>query len=484
MPDSTALAPAARGNANQARALGAALLVIATAQLMMVLDDTVANVALPSIQTDLDMTVAALPWVINAYVLAFGGLLLLGGRAGDLFGRRRMLRLGLVVFTVGSVVGGLAPTSELLIAARALQGVGAALVAPNALALIATTFSAGTPRNKAMAVYGAMSALGITGGVLLGGLLTGSLGWRWVLLINLPIGLAVLAGTRLLVDSERGTGRLDAVGAATGTGGFAALAYAFTRAGEHSWIDVVTLTAFGAAVVLLAVFVALQARSRNPLLPLQLLADRNRSGAYATVLFIGAGLMGTFYLATLYMQQVMQFGPLQAGAAALPFGVGIVVASGVASKLVEKLSPRLVAVPGLILAAGGMLWLSRLEADAGYWSGLMVPLFLTSAGLGLAFVPMTLTVVHGVDEREVGVASAVMNTAQQLGAALGLAILTTIATSTATSTTPEALAQGYTNAYTAAAGLLVVAAAVTAVAVNAGRQGPQRHDTVAAANAG
>jgi predicted MFS family arabinose efflux permease len=325
-----------------------------------------------------------------------------------------------------------------------------------------------------MAVYGAMSALGITGGVLLGGLLTGFLGWRWVLLINLPIGLAVLAGTRLLVDSDRGTGRLDTVAAATGTGGFAALAYAVTRAGEQGWTDVIALTAFGASAVLLGIFVALQARRRNPLLPLRLLADRNRSGAYVTVFFIGAGLMGTFYLATLFMQQVMQFGPLRAGAAALPFGAGIVVASGVASTLVEKLSPRQLAVPGLILAAGGMLWLSRLEADAGYWSDLMVPLFLTSAGLGLAFVPMTLTVVHGVDEREVGVASAVMNTAQQLGAALGLAILTTVATSAATDNTPEALAQGYSGAFAAAAVLLVVAAAITAVVVDAGRPEPRR----------
>jgi EmrB/QacA subfamily drug resistance transporter len=483
MPETTTSAPAALGGAGRAPALGAALLVIATAQLMMVLDDTVANVALPSIRADLDMTVAALPWVINAYVLAFGGLLLLGGRAGDLFGRRRMVRLGLVVFTVASVIGGLAPTGGLLIGARAVQGVGAALVAPNVLALVATTFPAGTPRTRAMAVYGAMSALGITGGVLLGGLLTASLGWRWVLLVNLPIGIAVLVGTRVLTDGRPGTGRLDTIGAATGTGGFVALAYAFTRAGEHGWTDVVTLATSGAAVVVLAVFVVLQARGRHPVLPLRLLADRNRSGAYATVLVIGAGLMGTFYLATLFLQQVMQFGPLQAGAAALPFGVGIVVASGVASGLVGRLSPRRVAVPGLLLAAGGMLWLSRLEPDAGYWTDLMVPLFLTSAGLGLAFVPLTLTVVHGVDEREVGVASAVMNTAQQLGAALGLAVLTTVATSTAPGTTPEALAQGYTTAYAAAAGALVVAAAITAVAVDAGPHGAHRSGPVTAAHA-
>jgi EmrB/QacA subfamily drug resistance transporter len=485
--------------------LGLALLVIATAQLMMVLDDTVANVALPSIQSDLDMSESTLPWVINAYVLAFGGLLLFGGRVGDLYGRLRVLRLGLVVFTVASLAGGLAPTSELLIAARGMQGLGAALVAPNALALIATTFPSGKPRNKAMAVYGAMSALGITGGVLLGGLLTGALSWRWVLLINIPIGIAVLAGTRVLTAGERNTGRLDTLGAVTGTAGFTALAYGFTRAGEHGWTDWATLVAFAAAVAFLVLFVVLQARSRNPLLPLRLLADRNRSGAYLTVLFIGAGLMGTFYLATLFMQQVLQFGPLRAGAAALPFGVGIVVASAVASKLVEHLPPRVIAAPGLLVAAAGMYWLSALEADAGYWGDLMVPLFIASTGLGLAFVPMTLTVVHGVDQRETGVASALMNTAQQIGAAIGLAVLTTISTTGAATRLPDAatalhqarmggdddlaaraaqaLSHGYTGAYLAAAVLLAVAAVITAVAVNTGRQ-QRSADTEADVHAG
>jgi EmrB/QacA subfamily drug resistance transporter len=463
-----------------------ALMVIATAQLMMVLDDTVANVALPSIQADLDMTTVALPWVISAYVLAFGGLLLLGGRAGDLFGRRRVLRVGLVVFIAASVVGGLAPTGELLIAARAVQGAGAALVAPSALALIATTFPAGTGRNKAMAVYAAMSALGITGGVVLGGVLTAALSWRWVLLINVPIGLAVLVGTRVLRDGRRGTGGLSTVGALTGTGGVALLAYGPTRAGEHGWGDGSTVASFVLAVLLLVVFVVAQARGRDPLLPLRLLTDRNRAGAYLAVLFIGGGLMGTFYLATLFMQQVMGFGPMQAGVASLPFGIGIVVASVVGSKLVETLPPRAVAIPGLALAVAGLLWLSALEPDASYWSDVMVPFLIASAGLGLAFFPMTLTVVHGVEEREVGVASAVMNTAQQVGAALGLAVLTTVATSAAhvrpgAATTlrggyeqgnrdlvaraVDALGNGYTTAFLAEAVLLVIAAVIVGVTV-------------------
>jgi EmrB/QacA subfamily drug resistance transporter len=488
MPNTRSTAVKGRGRTTPGGSSRLALLVIAAAQLMMVLDDTVANVALPSIQADLNVSVSALPWVINAYVLTFGGLLLFGGRVGDIFGRRRVLRVGLVVFTLASLAGGLAPTSGLLIAARALQGTGAALVAPNVLALIATTFPAGKPRNQAIAVYGAMSALGIIAGVLLGGLLTGALSWRWVLLINLPIGLAVLIGTRVLVEGQRHTGRLDTVGAVTGTGGLAALAYGVTRAGEHGWGNSVTLTGFAVAIALLAAFIVVQSRSASPLLPLRLLADRNRSGSYVTVLFIGAGLMGTFYLATLFMQQVLQYGPLRAGAAALPFGLGIVLASGIASKLVEKLSARTVAGPGLLLAAAGLWWLSTLQADASYWGHLAGPIFLTSAGLGLAFVPMTLTVVQGVDEREVGVASALMNTAQQIGAALGLAVLTTISTTAAGTRLPdalmalrssdpdlvaragEALTYGYTRAYLAAAMVLVVAAALTTLTITSSRR--------------
>ncbi|WP_432519150.1 MFS transporter [Kineococcus sp. SYSU DK006] len=469
-----------------------ALLVVATAQLMTVLDDTVANVALPSIQADLGVSTTALPWVINAYLLAFGGLLLFGGRVGDLAGRRRVLRAGLVVFTAASLAGGLAPTGELLIAARAVQGVGAALVAPNVLALIATNFPAGAARNKAMGAYGAMSALGIVGGVLLGGLLTGALSWRWVLLINLPIGLVVLAGTRVLREGERGAGRLDTLGALTATGGVSALAYGSTRAGEYGWGEALTLAAFAVALVLLVTFVLVQARSRHPLLPLHLLADRNRSGAYLSVLVIGAGLMGTFYLAVLFMQQVLQFGPLRAGVASLPFGLGIIVAAGVASKLVEELPVRAVAVPGLLLAALGLFWLSRLQADSGYVSGLMVPFFLATFGLGLAFLPMTLLVVREVDERETGSASALMNTAQQVGAALGLALLTTVSTTAADTRLPgagralqravsegdagllaraeQALSHGYTSAYLAAAAVLVLAAIMVALTITAGRQ--------------
>jgi len=461
--------------------------VIATTQLMLVLDDGIANIALPSIQADLDMPAASLLWVINAYVLVFGALLLFGGRVGDLFGRRRVLRIGLAVFVAASMLGGLAPDAGLLIAARALQGLGAALAAPNALALIATTFPTGKPRNSAMAVYGAMSAVGIVAGVLLGGALTGLLDWRWVFFINVPIGLAVLAGTGALPAGGRGRGRLDTPGAVIGTGAMVALVYGITRAGEHGWTDPLTLAAFAAAGVLLAVFLVLQSRTDLPLLPLGLFTDRNRAGSYATILFIGAGLMGSFYLLALFLQQVLQYGALKTGVASLPFAAGIILASGISSKLVERLAPRVVAAPGLVLAAGGMFWLSTLAVDSSYATHVMPALFLTSFGLGLAFVPLTLTAVHRVAEDRAGAASALVNMAQQIGAALGLAVLTTVSTTaadeqlpgaaqalqqgldhndaSAVATASQALAQGYTTGFLTGAGLLLAAAVVVAVAV-------------------
>jgi EmrB/QacA subfamily drug resistance transporter len=463
------------------------LLVIATAQLMFVLDDTVANIALPSIQRDMGVPAAILPWIVSAYVLAFGGLLLFGGRLGDLYGRRRVLQIGLGIFTAASLLGGLGVNAEMLIASRGLQGIGAALAAPNVLALIATNFPVGKERNRAMAVYGAMSALGITIGVLLGGILVGLLSWRWVFFINIPIGLAVLAGTKVLVEGRRNTGRLDTLGAVTGTAAVVALTYGITR-GEHGWGDAVTLGAFAAAVLLGGLFLWLQSRNEHPILPLGLFGDRNRSGSYATVLFIGAGLMGTFYLLTLFMQQVMQFAPIRTGVASLPFSVGIILSAGVSSKLVERLSPCLVAVPGLLIAASGMFWLSTLTAGSSYLWHIMPALFVTSFGLGLSFVPMTLTAVHNVAEDGAGVASALVNMAQQIGAALGLAVFTTVSLSAADGRLPdagkvlrdglmtndpgvvagagEALTHGYTTAFLAGSEMLLAAAVIVIVAVN------------------
>jgi EmrB/QacA subfamily drug resistance transporter len=479
--------PAPGGASPGKRALRLSLLVIATAQLMLVLDDTIANIALPSIQRDLGVSAATLPWIVNAYVLAFGSLLLFGGRVGDLFGRRRVFRVGLIVFTIASLIGGLGVNAAMLIASRGLQGLGAALVAPNALALIATTFPVGAPRNRAMAVYGAMSALGITVGVLLGGVLTGLLSWRAVFFINVPIGLAVLIGTRALVEGQRNAGRLHTADALTGTGALFALAYGITRGGEHGWTDPVTVGAFVAALVLGTVFVVFQARRQQPMLPLGLFSDRNRAGSYAVMLFVGAGLMGTFYLLTLFLQEVVRFGPVRTGLASLPFSAGIILGAGISSKLVERLAPRAVAAPGLVIAAAGMFWLSTMTAHAAYAGHILPGVFLASFGLGLTAVAMTLTAVHGVADERAGVASALVNMAQQIGAALGLAVFTTISIYAANRRLPgtteilhgsaiandpamlaragEALTHGYTTAFLAGAGMLLFAAVVVLAAV-------------------
>ncbi|WP_461037006.1 MFS transporter [Streptomyces mayteni] len=417
-----------------------------------------------------------------------------GGRAGDLFGRRRIFQVGIAVFTLASLLGGLATNEAVLIASRVLQGVGAALAAPSALALIATTFPAGRPRNTAMGVYAAMGGLGATVGLLLGGVLTDALDWRWVFFVNIPFGLAVLAGTRTLVEADRDHGRLDVPGTVTGTGGLLALVYAITRGGEHGWTDGLTLVSFAAAVALLPSFPLIQARSGHPMLPLRLFADRNRWGAYATMLFIGAGMCATFYFLTLYMQLILGYSPVRTGFAYLPFSFGMAAAAGVSSKLIAQLPPRLIAGPGLLLAAGGMFWFGALEPGSSYAGHLMPAMFVTALGLGLSFVPMTLGAVAGVADRDSGVASAALNTAQQVGGALGLAVLTTVSAAAADDRLPDAaaalygalatgdrelaaraadaLTHGYGMAFLAATGLFVAGLVVTALAVNAGRQHP------------
>ncbi len=491
----TAVAPAGpdtSGSSSGGRHLGLALFVIAAAQLMVVLDATITNIALPAIQTDLGVSDANLAWIVNSYALAFGGLLLLGGKAGDLFGRRKMFQVGTAVFTLASLLGGLAPNESLLIGARVLQGVGAALAAPSALALITTTFPAGKSRNTAMGVYAAMGGVGATVGLLLGGTLTDLLDWRWVFFVNIPIGLAVLAGTRTLVAARRHPGRLDVPGAITGTGGLIALVYGITRGGEHGWTDGVTLVSFAAAAVLLTAFLYLQARTVDPMMPLRLFKDRTRSGSYVTMLFIGAGMFATFYFLTLYMQLILGYSPVRTGFAYLPFSFGMAMAAGISSKLVTHLAPRLIAGPGLLVAAVGMLWFATLEPDSSYTAHLMPAMFVTALGLGMSFVPMTLGAVSGVSHQDTGVASALLNTAQQIGGALGLAILSTISTSAADDKLPQAagslyrglatndfalvakagdaVTHGYTMAFVAAAAMFVAGLLVTGVAINAGRQ--------------
>jgi EmrB/QacA subfamily drug resistance transporter len=442
------------------------LLVIATAQLMLVLDDSIVNIALPSIQRELGVDPVHLPWIVNGYILTFGALLLLGGRIGDLWGRRGTLQVGLALFVVGSLAGGLGQNAETLIAARAVQGVGAALTAPNALALIATSFSDRKTRDSALALYGAMSGLGIVVGLLLGGVLTDTLGWRWVFFINVPIGLLVLLGSRTLVAAAPHRGQLGAVGAALGTGGMVALVYAVTRFGEEGFSDPLALVLLGGAALLLISFVANQSRSRNPLLPLGLLRDRNRAGAYLTMLLLAIGPMGTFYVITLHLQQVEGFTPLQTGAAWLPFAVGIVLGAGTATKLLLQFAPRYVAAVGALLSAGAALWFSTISTETNYWLHLAPAMLILALGFGLGVMALTQAAVYHVDPDKAGIASALLNTAQQIGVALGLAVLAGVAASVtarpeyAAADAATALVAGYGTALTVAAGVLLAAAAL------------------------
>ncbi|MEV5728730.1 MFS transporter [Streptomyces pharetrae] len=481
-------APAPRAGRHPA----VALLVIAAAELMVVLDATIVNIALPGIQAGLDIPGGALAWVVNAYALAFGGLMLLGGRAGDLFGRRRVFRFGIALFVFASLLGGLAPGTAPLIAARALQGVGAAIAAPTALSLIATNFAEGRDRNRAMGTYAAMAGVGSTVGLVLGGLLTQYLDWRWVLLVNVPAGLAVLAGTVVLAEAGRAQGKADVTGAATGTAGLLALVYAITRGGQDGWTDPLTVTALGTAAVLLTVFPLTQARARSPLLPLGVLRDRSRAGTCLTLFLVGTGMFATFYFLTLYMQHVLGYGPIRTGLAYLPFSIGIGIMAAVGSRLVVRHPPRELAVPGLAVAAAGMIWLSRLTPHSSYWGTLMPGMLVTALGLGATFVPLTLTAVRNVDDRDSGSASALLTTAQQIGGALGLATLATLSTAAADRRLPhagtahraglrahdptlvahaqDALTYGYTRAFLGSAAVFTAALLLACLTVDAGPQ--------------
>lgn len=417
------------------------LLVIASAQLMLVLDDSIANIALPAIQGELGIPPASLSWVINAYILAFGGLLLLGGRIGDLAGRRRVLQAGVLVFTIASLLAGFADSGTWLIATRAMQGIGAAMTAPNALALISTTFPEGPRRHRAMAAYGAMSGLGLVAGLLLGGALTAWLGWRWVFFINVPIGVLVLIGSRTLVEAELHQGKLNLAAALASVVGMTTLIYGITHGGEQGWADQATLVAFGLAVLLLSVFVLIQARSSNPLLPLRLFRDRGRAGSYGAALLLAFGPMGTLYLMTLYMQDVLAWGPMKTGLAWLPFGAGIIAGAVVTTKLSSRFSARSLAVSGALIACASVFWLSMIGHGASYVMHIMPALFGVAFGFVMGILSLTLTAVHKVQAEDSGIASALLNASQQIGVAFGLAILSTIAVSTTGSMLPDALDQ-------------------------------------------
>jgi EmrB/QacA subfamily drug resistance transporter len=419
------------GDAGQSPRLAAALVVISAAQLMVVLDATIITVALPSIQRALHFSPANLEWVISGYTLAFGGLLLLGGRLGDVLGRRRMFVLGLAVFSLGSLAGGLATTSGWLIASRAVQGVGGAIAAPTALALIGDTFPEGLSRTRAMGVYAAMSGAGGALGLLLGGILTDIASWRWVLFVNVPIG-AVVAGAapRVLGRSAPRGDQLDVPGAFAATAGTTALVYGLVRAPVQGWADPITVSSFAAAALLLLAFVTIEVRSDHPILPFRLLASRNRAATYLVMAAIAGSIFAVSFFLTLLLQTAFGYSPLRTGAAFLPFSVGIVATSEAVAKLIGRVQPRVFATAGPLVAAFALLWLSRVHATSTYLGSVLGPLLLLSVGLGLAFVPLTLGATSGVPPADMGVASALLNTSQEVGGTLGLAVLVTVATAT------------------------------------------------------
>ncbi|MEV7398282.1 MFS transporter [Aeromicrobium sp. NPDC092404] len=436
--------------------LGWALVLISIAQLVVVLDATIATIALPFIGSDLDIGSASLAWVVTGYSLAFGGLLLLGGRLGDIFGRRRIFVIGLTVFAVASLLGGLATNEGLLLGARGLQGFGAALASPAALALIATTFPAGPARNRAFAVYAAMSGVGAAVGLILGGWLTGldsafgveMSGWRLTFLINVPIGLVAAAlAPRFLKESDTQLGRLDIPGALTGTLGLLGLVFGLTRAGEeaHGWGDQWTIASLVSGVALLAAFAVIESRVEHPLLPIRILQNRTRAASFLVMMIIPAAMFSMFFFLSLFIQQVVGYSSLRTGFAFLPFSVGIIAGSVLSSNLVNRYDARFIAGTGALLGSIALFGLSRLDvpdsastivstlaagghlgADVSYWASIFPFVLLLSFGMGLVFVPMTLTAVHHVRDEDTGIGSGVLNTMQQVGGALGLAILSTV----------------------------------------------------------
>jgi EmrB/QacA subfamily drug resistance transporter len=419
--------------ATRPRHLGLALAVIATAQLMVVLDATIVNVALPRIQSALGFSGTNLEWVVNAYALAFGGLLLLGGRSGDLLGRRRIFISGILLFSVASFAGGFATNQAWLLAARVVQGMGGAFAAPTALSLVAVTFPEGRERNRAMGVYAAMSVAGGAVGLIAGGLLTTYASWRWVLFVNVPIGIAVaLLAPRVLGESARQRGHFDLPGAITATAGLAALVYGLSNAatsqnGVSHWGDTKVVASLVAAAVLLVAFAVIEWRSKYALLPIRVLRSRDRSGSYLIMLCLGTAMFGMFFFLTLFVQQVWGYSPLKSGIAYLPMVATIMLATGVASQLVQRIGARPLMLTGSLIATGGMFWLSRINEHSTYASGLLGPMIVTAFGMGLLFVPISLVALSRVADSDSGVASSLINTGQQVGGSIGLAVLGTVA---------------------------------------------------------
>ena len=481
------------------RAKNAALVLLAMTQFVIVIDAAIVNVALPSIGAHLHFSRTDLSWVVNAYTLTFGGFLLLGGRLADLLGRRRMFMTGLVLFSLASFAGGIAQSEPWLIAARAVQGLGAAIVSPAALSIITTTFAEGPERNRALGIWGAVAGAGGAAGVLLGGILTSGLSWRWVLFVNVPIGIAAaLVAPRFLPESraEGGAKTFDLPGAVTVTAGLSLLVFAVVDAVNAGWGSTATILRLAGAAVLLIAFVVIELRQHDPLMPFSIFRLRTLRGANIVGLLIGMSLFSMFFFISLYLQGVLHFSPIKTGISYLPLAVGIILSAGLASQLVTRLGFKPPLIAGLLLIAGALAWFAQVPGTGGsFWSDVLGPSLLAAVGLGLSFVPVTIAAVAGTKPHEAGLASGLINTSQQVGGALGLAILATVANSRTQSLlhagvhTSVALTKGYERAFLVGAGFALVGAVLAAVLISsrdsrshveAARQGDPAAASVAA----
>ncbi|MFE5816775.1 MFS transporter [Streptomyces sp. NPDC056479] len=460
------------------------LVIIALAQLMVVLDATIVNIALPSAQEDLGISDGNRQWVITAYTLAFGGLLLLGGRIADLVGRKRTFVIGLVGFAAASALGGAATTAGMLFGARALQGVFAAVLAPSALSLLTTTFTDPKERGKAFGIYGALAGSGSAIGFIVGGLLTEYLDWRWCLYVNVPIAvIAVFGALALLHDSPTQPGaRLDVPGVLLGCGGLVAIVYGFAEAEPRGWTDPMVLTLFVAGIALLVTFVWWQTRAPMPLLPLHIIRERNRAGCFLTMALAVIGMFGLFLFMTYYLQVILDYSPVMTGLAFLPLTAAIIIGSTqIAARLLDHVAPRVLMGPGALLAAIGMVLLTRLTVHSSYASDILPALILMGLGMGLIFMPVFATATAGVAPQDSGVTSATVNTSQQVGGSIGTALLNTVATTSSAAyitahltdparralVTKEGVVHGYTVAIWWAAAIMLLAGVVATLMVTA-----------------
>lgn len=456
-----------RTAARRARAEGAAtnpamvLAIILGCYMMVVLDASVVITALPAIRADLGFSSASLSWVQNAYTLTFGGLLLLGARAGDLLGRRQMFVVGIALFTGASMLGGLAQSKTWLLAARAVQGIGAAIAAPSTLALLTVSFPEGSERTRAIALYSAVASAGASIGLVLGGMLTSWVSWRWGLFINVPVGAVLVSlAPRHLPETERHTGEFDLAGAATSTLGMSALVYGLVRAAEAGWGDAVAIGSFAAAALLLAAFVTVEQRARQPITPLRLFADRERVGAYAARMLVVGAMFGMFFYLTQFLQGAEGYSALEAGFAFLPVTLSIFAMVKVVPRLLGRIGATWTLVGGLAFALVGLLWLSRITTTTHYSTEIAPPMLLVGAGMGLAFTPLTQAAIAGVDNHDAGAASGLVNVFQQLGATVGIGVLVTVFAAASKGSGAVALAEGVPTAIAVSAGLVAAALAV------------------------